>query len=268
MHAFCAMLWLMLVPALALAVEIVAHRGASADAPENTLAAYRLAWEQNADAIECDLRLTRDGRIVCLHDATTDRTTGVKGKLADLTLEEARRLDAGSWKDPRYRGEKLPTLAEILALVPPDRRILIEMKVGPEIVPLVQRDIQACGLRPEQITLISFDEKVVAACRRAMPNIKANFLYAFRLKDGVWSSTHEELIERMKRMNATGLGVSLTEESLPIVNEELARGLRQANIELHVWTIDDPGLARRAVQLGALSITTNRPGALRAELAR
>src|SRR5262245_49380181 len=115
--------------------ELVAHRGASAAAPENTVAAFRVAWQEGADAIESDWRLTSDGRILGLHDASVDRTTDGKGALASLTFEEARKLDAGGWKGERWRGEKLPTLAEMLKVVPSGKRTFVEVKVGPEIVP-------------------------------------------------------------------------------------------------------------------------------------
>src|SRR6185369_848081 len=88
---------------------LIAHRGASRDAPENTLAAFRLAWQQGADGIEADFRLTRDGRVVCLHDASTGRTAGVDLAVAEASLEELKRLDVGGWKGARWAGERIPT---------------------------------------------------------------------------------------------------------------------------------------------------------------
>jgi glycerophosphoryl diester phosphodiesterase len=247
-------------------MDIVAHRGASYDAPENTLAAYRLAWRQNADAIEGDFCYSLDKQIVCMHDATTDRTAGHKAKIADLTFADIRQLDAGSWKDPRFQGEPIPTLAEVLALVPKDKRLFLEIKIGPPIVPDIQRQIEASGLKSGQIVIISFDEKVIAAAKAAMPSIKACWLYSFKKKDGAWSITHDELISRLRASKADGLDVGFTSESQEIVNEALSRKLREAGLELHVWTVDDPALARRAIERGTLSITTNRPQWLRREL--
>src|SRR5436190_9554723 len=96
-------------------VELVAHRGASADAPENTVAAIKLAWEQKADASEFDVYLTKDGKIVVIHDATTKRTAGEDKKVADTSLEDLRKLEVGKWKNPKFAGEKIPTLEEMLA---------------------------------------------------------------------------------------------------------------------------------------------------------
>ncbi|TWU26080.1 glycerophosphodiester phosphodiesterase family protein [Bythopirellula polymerisocia] len=89
---------------------LVAHRGASADAPENTLSSFQLAWEEGADAIEGDFYLTSDNQIVCIHDDTTERVSGVDLDVASATLEELRKLDVGSWKERKYINERIPTL--------------------------------------------------------------------------------------------------------------------------------------------------------------
>src|SRR3954453_839550 len=99
---------LMLLGASARAVEIVAHRGASFDAPENTVVSQELAWKHGADAAEFDVRATKDGQLAIMHDATEKRPAGRDAKFADLTLAELRQLDAGSWKDPKFAGERVP----------------------------------------------------------------------------------------------------------------------------------------------------------------
>ena len=107
---------------------IIAHRGASFDAPENTLAAVNLAWQQNADAVEVDVHLSRDGHLFVIHDADTRRTTGLDRKVAQLKLPQLPRHDAGRWKGAQWRGEKIPTLDEVLATVPRGKKIFIEIK--------------------------------------------------------------------------------------------------------------------------------------------
>src|ERR1043166_7466639 len=99
------------------AVEIVAHRGASYDAPENTVVSQELAWKQGADAAEFDVRATKDGQLAIMHDTTTKRTAGREAKFAELTLPELRELDAGSWKGPPFKGEKVPTSQQIHGLI-------------------------------------------------------------------------------------------------------------------------------------------------------
>src|SRR3954470_5431765 len=117
-------------------VEFCAHRGESHDAPENTMAAYRLAWERT-DAAELDVHLTKDGKLILSHDADTARCTGGAHKLVikDTTADELRKLDVGSWKDPKYAGEKMPLLEEIVATIPEGKRLFIEVKIGPEAIP-------------------------------------------------------------------------------------------------------------------------------------
>ena len=120
-------------------VEIVGHRGASYDAPENTLASIRLAWQQQADAVEFDVWQSKDGQIVLLHDKDTKRTAGVEGKVDERTYAELSRLDVGSWKSPEFAGEKIATLSEALKLTPAGKRVFIEVKCGPEVVPELKR---------------------------------------------------------------------------------------------------------------------------------
>src|SRR5690349_6499814 len=127
--------WTLSLPA----VDIVAHRGASFDAPENTVASAKLGWEQKADAVEIDIYLSKDGRIVVLHDADTKRTAGSVGKVVESTAEHLRTLDAGSWKGADWKGEKIPFLEEIIATVPEGGRLFIEIKCGPEILPELER---------------------------------------------------------------------------------------------------------------------------------
>ncbi len=246
---------------------IVAHRGASHDAPENTLASFRLAFEQGADAIEGDFHLSRDRRIVCIHDATTQRTTGVEGKVAEMTFDELRALDAGKWKGPAFAGERIPTLAEVLALVKPGKRAFLELKAGKGIVEPALKEVDASGLGNEQVAMISFKEDVLAEVKRARPQARAYLLFSFKKdKQGNWNQTRRGLIGRAAAIRADGIDVGLHPDTLEVVDEELARLAGEAGLELHVYTVNDPELARRAVRLGARSITTDRPGFLRERL--
>ena len=128
------------------AVEIIAHRGSSFLAPENTRAAASLAWQEGADAVEGDFRLSRDGQIVCIHDDTLKRTAGVDRRVSELSLDELRQLDVGSWKAPQFTGERIATLDEMLATVPPGKRFYVEVKCGAEIVPELARHLRMpCG---------------------------------------------------------------------------------------------------------------------------
>ncbi len=223
------------------------------------MASFRAAWAEGADAIETDLRLTRDGRIVCMHDVTVDRTTNGKGKVAELSFDEIRELDAG-------KGEKVPTLAEMLAVVPSGKQTYIEIKIGPEIIPQMKKEILVSKLPLGRIVFIAFDDKVVTALKQALPTVKTYWLFAFKKKDGKWNATHDEVIENLKASKADGLDVGFTKESAEMVNAELAQKVKAAKLDLLVWTVNDAELARRALDLGAGGITTDAPGSLRAAL--
>jgi glycerophosphoryl diester phosphodiesterase len=127
--------------------QVVAHRGSSADRPECTLASVERAIEAGATAVEVDVRLTRDGALVILHDATLDRTTNGSGKVGDRTLAEVKQLDAGSWFDPKYREQKVPTLREVLELCGNRVDILLDLKeTGDEFAKKVVAEVKAHGV--------------------------------------------------------------------------------------------------------------------------
>jgi glycerophosphoryl diester phosphodiesterase len=247
---------------------IVAHRGSSHEAPENTLAAFELAWQQGADAIEGDFYLTQDGEIVCLHDKTTARTAPKHPelKVATSTLEQLRQVDVGSWKHARYAGEKIPTLQEVLATIPENKGIFVEVKCGPEITPVLKKQLEQSRLKPEQITIICFNADVVKACRSEMPQYKANWLtsYKQRKPTGIWTPEPAEVLNRIKTSGATGLG---TQGNAEVIDAPFAEAILQAGHELHVWTINDSNQARYFADLGAKSITTDKPLEIRQALA-
>lgn len=244
---------------------IVAHRGASHDAPENTLAAFRLAWEQDADAIEGDFYLTQDREIVCIHDEKTKRTSGVELSVPASTLEELRRLDVGRWKDPKWQGERIPTLSEVLATVPEGKRIYIEIKCGPEIVPHLPPVLKRSGLKPEQTIVISFDEKVIEAVRTQIPEIKAHWLTGFKQNKltKAYQPTVNSVLKTLQATRATGLDVQANRD---VVDSAFVKRLRDGKLEFHVWTVNEPQDAIYFQQLGVDSITTDRPGFLRQRL--
>ncbi|MGI9242338.1 MAG: glycerophosphodiester phosphodiesterase [Verrucomicrobiales bacterium] len=238
---------------------VVAHRGASHDAPENTLAAFRLAWEQGADAIEGDFFLTRDGKIVCTHDRVTGRLNSEKLRLevAKSTLAELQALDVGSWKGLEWEGERMPTLAEVLATVPDGKRVLIELKCGPEILGALKGEIEKCSLQPGQITIISFKKAVVAGAKETLPEIKAYWLAAFESdkESGELTPTQASVFQTLRQVRADGFSCR-DHESL---DSDFLVALREMGCEAHCWTIDDPQRARELAEMGMQSITTNRP---------
>ena len=242
---------------------IVAHRGASHDAPENTLPSFQLAWKQGADAIEGDFHLTKDGKIICIHDYDTKRVAGSKLIVKDSTFEQLRSLDAGQWFKAEFKGTRLPTFAEVAATVPDGKKFYIEVKCGPEIVPVLMRDLIKTGLDASQIVIISFNATVIREMKRQAPGFKAYWLSSFEKKSPL-SPSMEQVITTLREIKADGFSSKADHR----MDETYIRGIQQAGYEYHCWTVDDPALGKRFLGMGTQSITTNKPASMREALTR
>lgn len=231
---------------------VIAHRGASRDAPENTLAAFRLAWDQGADGIEADFRLTRDGQVVCIHDDTTGRTAGSDIRVADASLAELRRLDVGLFRGERWRGESIPTLEEILAALPAGKRIYIELKSGPEIVAPLRDLLVRSGVAPERVRLLAFSPQLVSLLKEQLPEFRSCLNVSYRRG----RPSPEELPALLSDCRADGLSSA----AHAMLDNGFVAALQQAGKEIHVWTVDSARGARHYRSLGVDSIMTNRPG--------
>ncbi|MGI9242459.1 MAG: glycerophosphodiester phosphodiesterase [Verrucomicrobiales bacterium] len=248
---------------------IIAHRGASADAPENTLAAFKLAWERGADGIEGDFYLSKDGEIVCIHDGTTQRTSGKKANLvvAKTSFAELRKLDVGSWKNPKFASERIPTLREVIKTIPPEKQIFIEIKCGKEIVPVLKQQLaESPDLKPEQISIISFKEEVISACRKQLPHLTANWLVSYKedKETAELKPAADSVFTSLLRTGASGLG---TQAQTKVIDRAFVTRLRDAEWGFHCWTVNDPAVAKQFQALGVDSITTDRPAFIRQAIA-
>jgi glycerophosphoryl diester phosphodiesterase len=184
-----------------LQVEWIAHRGASDQAPENTLAAFRLGWQQ-ADACELDIYLTKDGRIAVIHDATTKRTAGVDKPISQQTLDELQALDAGSWKGATYAGEKIPTLREVLELLPEKKRLFIEIKGGAEVLPELKRTLDAFPAKADRLAIIGFSYPTMVEAKKLLTGIPVCWLSSYKADK---SGRHPEIDDLIAKCKAGGL---------------------------------------------------------------
>jgi len=234
-------------------VKIIAHRGASWLAPENTVASANLAWEKGADAVEADIYLTKDNKIICIHDSNTKRTTGEDHKVSETDSKVLRTLDAGSFKDEKYKGEKLPFLTEIIKTVPKGKELVVEIKCKSEILPWLEKAVRKYQ-KKIVFTFICFDFKTIADTKKTFPS---NSCY--------WLCSNAELLEKtFTQVGPAGLeGVSL---SWNIINEKVVRKASELKLEVYSWTVDDPDEAKRLISLGVKGITTNRPGWLNEQI--
>lgn len=233
--------------------KIFAHRGTSSEAPENTLAAIKLAWQQSADGVEIDIRLSRNGQIVVIHDGNTERTTGKNRIIANKTLNEIQSLDAGSWKDRKWKDEKIPALEEVLKVVPAGKQIMIEIKTGPEIITVLKRIIKHCKLKSRQIILASFSLTTAYAARRSFPNHEVILISKYP------GNTFPALIRKIKQMKLDGLSL----QACSAIDRVLVSTLRIQKLKFYVWTINAVSNAKRYAELGVDGIITNYPAKVR-----
>lgn len=244
-------------------VEIIAHRGASHEAPENTVAAAKLAWEQGADAVEVDIHLTKDKRIIVIHDYDTKRVAGVEGKVSERTLDELRRLDAGAWKGADWAGEKLPLLQEVIATVPPGKKLVIEIKSGVETVAMLEETVRDSPKRG-QFTVIAFSFDVAREAKRRLPDLPVYWLWGFsdREKKEYGNPSLDDLIAKAKGAGLDGLDLNYRG---PLTREFVDK-VAQAGMKVLVYTVNDPESAKRLLEMGVAGITTDRPAFLRQAL--
>lgn len=237
---------------------LVAHRGASHDAPENTLPAYELAWKQGADAIEGDFHLTSDGKIVCIHDYDTLRVTGTKMIVKDSTLADLRALDAGAWFKPEFKDTKIPTLLEVISTIPAGKKLYLEIKCGTVILPALLKDLATSGIKTEQLVVISFNAPVITELKKLKPEYKVCWLSSFA-KESPLDPGLDGVLTTLRKIKADGFDSKADDR----LDADFIKKVREAGFEYHCWTVDDVTTARRFLDLGALSVTTNRPAFLR-----
>ena len=244
--------------------DIIAHRGASGDAPENTMEAFQLGFDQGADAIECDVQLSADHELMVIHDPDLKRIAGVDRAVNEMTLAELKELDAGSWKAEKWAGVQIPSLAEVLDIVPPDRRIFIEIKTGlPAIEPL-QQLLTECSLPLSQIVLMEFDLETVIAMKNSFPEAEVLWLNDFHPLHFPWQKTRA-----IKRIISTtveyGLdGINL--QNILQLKRGTIRSCHAENLSCYCWTVDDPARAAYLISNGINGIATNKPGWMRQQL--
>ncbi len=259
----------------------MAHRGASDDAPEHTLAAYRKAIEDGADALECDVRLTADGRLVCVHDRRVNRTSNGRGAVSALELADLAALDFGSWKDREESPDWDPVPGELTSVLTLERllelvievratgralQLAIETKhptrwagqVETRLLELLTRfgldEPPADG--PAPVRVMSFSARSLHRVRLARPSLPTVYLMQFvspRLRDG--------------RLPA---GARIAGPGMRIVRNhpEYVERLHRAGHPVHVWTVNEPADVARCAELGVEAIITNRPKHVLAQLGR
>jgi glycerophosphoryl diester phosphodiesterase len=251
-------------------VEVIAHRGSSGAAPENTLAAVRLAIAQKSDVVENDIQRTIDGELVIVHDTTLSRTTNVEQlfpdrapwNVRDFTLAEIKRLDAGSWFAPEFTGERVPTLAEWVNTVGQQAGMLLEPK-APELYPGIERDLDKelrslpvfeRALRADRVVVQSFNHPWLRVYKDLAPDVPVGLLYGSK-------PTEVDIA-------AAATWAQQVNPALGAIDQATVDQVHAYGMEMHVWTVNAGADMRRAIHWRVDGIITNYPQVLRDILRR
>jgi glycerophosphoryl diester phosphodiesterase len=226
---------------------VIAHRGASGNAPENTMAAFRKAVALGATFIETDLHLSRDARFVAMHDATLNRTTNGQGAVHDMTLAELRKLDAGSWFGSEFAGERIPTLEEILEFSKKNDVVFyLEMKPagswGGEHALIGA--LRESGEIPRAV-VISFDTSIVLSLRKIEPTLMTGLLYDGQV---------EKPIQKAVEIGARQLAVRGD-----LVTPALIAEAKKKDLQIVCWTVNHPAHMRMLIAAGVDGIMSDYP---------
>lgn len=231
---------------------IFGHRGAMAHAPMNTLAAFELAKSQGADGIELDVHLSRDGQLVVIHDYTVDATTDGQGKVADMTLDQLKRLDAGAWFSDEFAGQRIPTLDEVFDAFGDGLFINVEIKSSRETVDQMEKALADCVRRHnmrERVIVSCFDPVIVRHVKQTMPTALVGFLY----------------VPNMPAAHFLPLKDIRHEARHPwheMVDERYMKWARAQGYYVNVWTVNDVERALELKRLGVNVIMTDDPATI------
>ncbi len=230
---------------------IIAHRGASGNAPENTLAAFRVAVEMGATFIETDLHLTRDAQFVAIHDASLQRTTNGAGAVRDMTLAELKELDAGRWFDHSFIGERIPTLEEILTFGR-EHDVVFYLEIKYEAAWGMHHALAAALRGAGDVArsiVLSFDPPTLDGLRKHDPTIMTGLLV-------------EELRPDTTK-TAVGVGARQLCPRGDLISQDLVNEAHLSDLQVATWTLNKPDQIRRVIAAGVDGIMTDFPDRLR-----
>lgn len=229
---------------------VVAHRGASGHAPENTMAAFRRAVELGATFIETDLHLTKDAALIAIHDSTLDRTTSGRGPVRNFTLAEIRELDAGSWYGTQFKNERVPTLEEIVAFAR-EADIVFYLEVKAADVWGVEHALVSALRKAQEamrIAVLSFDLNALANVRKLDASLMTGFLFEKKRPDAVQA--------------AAGIGVRQLAPRADLLSATLVEQAHSEHLQVVTWTVNEPEQMRAAIATGVDGVMTDYPDRL------
>lgn len=246
-------------------MKIIAHRGESFDAPENSLSAILLAWERGAKVVEIDVHLSADKEVVVIHDKHTGRVGDKKRIVKKSSLSELKTVDIGLKKSEKYKGERIPALSEVLETVPPEGKLIIEVKCGNEVInPLIQV-LKASAIESTQVELMAFNLKVVGEMKMKAPQFKVVWLLDLDYYFPHWLLVvnARNIIRKVKAGELDGVNVWAGK----VLNKAFVKAFKDEGLLFYVWTVNDQHIARKIKGYGVDAITTDRAAWLTRQLA-
>ncbi len=239
---------------------IIAHRGESYDAPENTHASINLAWNRNDDAVEIDVQLTKDEKIVVIHDKSTLRTGGKLKRISSNTYDNLLMIGVGKYKGKKWKDEKIPLLDDVLDNIPENKILFVEVKSDDKIVNPIKKLMSQKKINPTKIKFIGFDINTMKLIKDFLPEFESYWIIEgkhYKSKSALKSS-----IEKCNTARLDGLDV----QSRKYLNSEVIHIVKKNGLKIYTWTVDNPKRAKQLIIDGIDGITTNRANWLKKKL--
>ncbi len=240
-------------------ILIIAHRGESYDAPENTIASINLALERGARAIEIDVQLSKDGKIVVFHDATTLRLGGRFKRVSSQTVQQLKELDVGNHKGIKWAGERIPLFEDVLNILPENVTLFVEVKGKLSVLEQMKKLENI--IKQKSISFISFDAKILSELKQEFPTIPVYFIYENK-KSKLRNSIIAKLIDICKINNFDGLDLDYK----LLTKEEDVIKIKNEGLKIFTWTVDKVTIANKLAGWGVDGITSNRAAWLKEQL--
>jgi len=231
---------------------IIAHRGESFDAPENTLASINLAWERDDDAVEIDVQMTKDKKIVVIHDKSTLRTGGTFKRIASNYYSGLTKVDVGLFKGTKFNNEKIPLLDEVIDSIPEGKILFVEIKTDEKIVKPLVSLLANKNIKPSQIKFIGFGLNTMKLIKQLIPQFEVYWITG----KSKYKNTNKlkAVINKCKSAGLNGLDV----EAGKYLNEDVIQLVKKNGLKIYTWTVDDPVRGKQLLAAGINGITTNR----------
>ncbi|MEJ5261306.1 MAG: glycerophosphodiester phosphodiesterase family protein [Ignavibacterium sp.] len=237
---------------------IIAHRGASYIAPENTIPSFEIAFQEKADFIEGDFWLTKDNEIVCIHDSNTGRVGNKNIKVILSTLAELKNVDVGIKKGKHFEGTTIPTLQEVLQIIPEQKGLHLEIKDNRENILIRLKEIlKESNIPTEKIRIISFHRNIIRAAKKNLPEIKAYLIFGWYFSKGEYfkSLAQKLILRKSNTVNCDGLVLYANS----YIDEKFILILKEKNLDVCAYNVEDANKAIRLTNSGINSLTTNSP---------